>query len=60
MSVTLPQVPWHSQEIAEVAAQLETRLDAGLSTAEAQTRLAQLGLNESARKTSYAVLETGS
>ena len=46
MSVNPPQVPWHSQEIDEVAAQLKTRLDAGLSTAEAQTRLAQLGPNE--------------
>ncbi len=46
MSVTAPQVPWHSQEIDEVAAQLETRLDAGLSTAEAQARLAEHGPNE--------------
>jgi Ca2+-transporting ATPase len=46
MSVTLPQVPWHSQEIDEVAAQLETRVDAGLSTAEARARQAEYGLNE--------------
>jgi P-type Ca2+ transporter type 2C len=46
MSVTPPPVPWHSQEITEVAAQLETRLDAGLSAAEAQARLAQHGPNE--------------
>jgi P-type Ca2+ transporter type 2C len=46
MSVTPPQVPWHSQHIDEVAAQLKTRLDAGLSAAEAQTRLAQHGPNE--------------
>jgi Ca2+-transporting ATPase len=41
-----PQVPWHSQPIEDVAAQLSTRLDAGLSAAEAQTRLAQHGPNE--------------
>ena len=46
MSATLPQVPWYSQEIDEVAAQLETRLDAGLSTAEVQTRLTEHGPNE--------------
>ncbi len=46
MSATLPQVPWHSQEITEVATQLKTRLDAGLSAAEAQTRLAEHGPNE--------------
>jgi Ca2+-transporting ATPase len=46
MATNLPQVPWHSQPIEDVAAQLKTRLDAGLSTAEAQTRLAQHGPNE--------------
>ncbi|HSD85513.1 MAG TPA: HAD-IC family P-type ATPase, partial [Anaerolineae bacterium] len=46
MSVNPPQVPWHSQPIERVAQQLKTRLDAGLSAAEAQTRLSQLGPNE--------------
>ena len=46
MSVNPPQVPWHSQDIDAVAVQLKTRLDAGLSAAEAQTRLAQHGPNE--------------
>jgi P-type Ca2+ transporter type 2C len=46
MSTNPPQVPWHSQEIDEVAAQLKTRLDTGLSAAEAQTRLAEHGPNE--------------
>jgi Ca2+-transporting ATPase len=46
MSVTPPQVPWHSQDISEIAQQLKTRLDTGLSAAEAQTRLAQHGPNE--------------
>jgi P-type Ca2+ transporter type 2C len=46
MSVNPPQVPWHSQPIEDVATQLKTRLDAGLSAAEAQTRLAELGPNE--------------
>ncbi|CAG0929375.1 H+-transporting ATPase [Thermoflexales bacterium] len=46
MSVNPPQVPWHSQPIEHVAQQLKTRLDAGLSAAEAQARLAELGPNE--------------
>ncbi len=46
MSVNPPPIPWHSQEITEVAAQLKTRLDAGLSVAEAQARLAEHGPNE--------------
>ena len=46
MSVTPPQVPWHSQPIEHVAQQLKTRLDAGLSATDAQTRLAELGPNE--------------
>src|SRR5512136_654309 len=46
MSDTLPQVPWHSQEITEVAARLKTRLDVGLSAADAQARLAEQGPNE--------------
>ena len=46
MATNLSQVPWHSQAIEDVAAQLKTQLDTGLSTAEAQTRLAQLGPNE--------------
>jgi P-type Ca2+ transporter type 2C len=46
MSATPPQVPWHSQPIEAVATQLKTRLDAGLSAAEAQSRLAELGPNE--------------
>ncbi|HTP09959.1 MAG TPA: cation-translocating P-type ATPase [Anaerolineae bacterium] len=46
MSANLPPVPWHSQDISEVATQLKTRLDTGLSAAEAQTRLAQHGPNE--------------
>jgi Ca2+-transporting ATPase len=46
MSANPPQVPWHSQDITEVAAQLKTRPDTGLSAVEAQTRLAQLGPNE--------------
>ncbi|NTU61954.1 MAG: cation-translocating P-type ATPase, partial [Chloroflexi bacterium] len=46
MSANPPQIPWHSQDITEVATQLQTRLDVGLSEAEAQTRLAQHGPNE--------------
>ncbi|MBP7687757.1 MAG: cation-translocating P-type ATPase [Thermoflexales bacterium] len=46
MSVNDPQIPWHSQPIETVAAQLKTKLDAGLSAAEAKTRLEQLGPNE--------------
>jgi Ca2+-transporting ATPase len=46
MSVNPPQVPWHSQPIEVVATQLKTRLDAGLSAAEAQSRLAEHGPNE--------------
>jgi len=46
MSVNPPQVPWHSQHIDEVASQLKTRLDAGLSAAEAQARLTHYGFNE--------------
>ncbi len=40
------EIPWHSQEIAEVAAQLKTQPDAGLTTVDAQTRLAEHGPNE--------------
>ncbi len=46
MSVNDPQIPWHSQSIETVAAQLKTKLDAGLTAADAQTRLTQLGPNE--------------
>ena len=46
MSVNDPQIPWHSQPIETVAAQLKTKLDAGLSATEAKTRLEQLGPNE--------------
>ena len=46
MAVNPPQVPWHSQPIEVVATQLKTRLDAGLSAAEAQSRLAEHGPNE--------------
>ena len=46
MSVTPPQVPWHSHPIEDVAVQLKTRLDTGLSAAEAQSRLAEHGPNE--------------
>jgi len=46
MSVNDPQIPWHSQSIETVAAQLKTQLDAGLTAADAQTRLTQLGPNE--------------
>ena len=46
MSANTPQVPWHSQPIEDVATQLKTRLDAGLSATEAQTRLAEHGPNE--------------
>ena len=46
MSANPPPIPWHSHDITEVAAQLQTRLDVGLSEAEAQTRLAQHGPNE--------------
>jgi len=46
MAANTPQVPWHSQPIEAVATQLKTRLDAGLSAAEAQARLAQHGPNE--------------
>jgi Ca2+-transporting ATPase len=37
---------WHSRPIDHVVAELETRLEHGLSPAEAQTRLAQHGPNE--------------
>ena len=46
MSLTSPHIPWHSQDIDEVAAQLQTRTDAGLSAEEVQSRLAEHGLNE--------------
>jgi Ca2+-transporting ATPase len=46
MSVNPAEVPWHSQEINEVARQLKTRLDAGLSAADAQARLVAYGPNE--------------
>jgi Ca2+-transporting ATPase len=46
MAANTPQVPWHSQPIEAVATQLKTRLDAGLSVAEAQARLAEHGPNE--------------
>ena len=46
MSANPPQIPWHSQPIEVVATQLKTQLDTGLSAAEAQTRLAELGPNE--------------
>ncbi len=52
MSVNDPQIPWHSQPIEAVAAQLKTHLDAGLSAAEAKTRLDQLGPNELREKPS--------
>ncbi|HEV3480224.1 MAG TPA: cation-translocating P-type ATPase [Gaiellaceae bacterium] len=38
--------PWHSLPLDEVAARLETRLDVGLTDAEAKRRLADYGLNE--------------
>ena len=46
MAAIDPQVPWHSQSIEEVAKQLKTELDNGLSSAEAAGRLAQVGHNE--------------
>src|SRR5512143_124770 len=46
MAAITPQTPWHSQPIEAVATQLKTRLDAGLSAAEAQARLAEHGPNE--------------
>ncbi len=46
MAENPPQIPWHSQPIEHVAQQLKTRLDAGLSAVDAQTRLAELGPNE--------------
>jgi len=46
MAAIDPQVPWHSQSIEEVAKQLKTELDNGLSSAEAAGRLAQIGHNE--------------
>jgi Ca2+-transporting ATPase len=46
MSINPVEVPWHSQEISEVARQLRTRLDAGLSMADAQARLTEHGPNE--------------
>ncbi len=46
MATNLSEVPWHSQAIEDVAAQLKTQLDTGLSAAEAQSRLAQHGPNE--------------
>ena len=52
MSVNDPQIPWHSQSIETVAAELKTRLDAGLSAAEARARLDRLGPNELREKPS--------
>ncbi len=52
MSVNDPRIPWHSQSIETVAAELKTRLDAGLSAVEAQARLDRLGPNELREKPS--------
>ncbi len=52
MSVNDPKIPWHSQSIETVAAELKTRLDAGLSAVEAQARLDRLGPNELREKPS--------
>ncbi len=41
-----PEEAWHSQTVAAVLDQLATRDDHGLSSAEAQQRLAQYGYNE--------------
>ncbi|MBP7690649.1 MAG: ATPase, partial [Anaerolineales bacterium] len=41
-----PEEAWHSQTVAAVLDQLATRDDHGLSSAEAQQRLAQYGHNE--------------
>ena len=46
MSEPTLQVPWHSQPIEEVAAQLKTPLERGLSAAEVQARLIEHGPNE--------------
>jgi len=41
---------WHSRAVREVAAALETDLEAGLSSAEAEARLARYGFNELAER----------
>jgi Ca2+-transporting ATPase len=46
MAVNDPQIPWHSQTIESVAAELKTRLDSGLSSPEAEARLQRFGHNE--------------
>jgi P-type Ca2+ transporter type 2C len=46
MPVNGPLIPWHSRSIEHVAEKLETRLDRGLSAAEANVRLDRLGPNE--------------
>ena len=46
MSGNGPPIPWHSRPIERVAVDLDTRLDSGLSVAEANARLGRLGPNE--------------
>ncbi len=46
MAAIDPQVPWHSRPIEEVAKQLKTELNSGLSSDEATARLTKVGHNE--------------
>ena len=46
MDVSDAQTTWHNQPIERVAAELETRLDCGLSTTDAAARLERIGPNE--------------
>jgi Ca2+-transporting ATPase len=46
MEVPATSTPWYSRSIEIVAREFETRLDTGLSAAEAQTRLERTGPNE--------------
>ncbi len=52
MAVVDMQTPWHSRAIEHVAAEFKTKLDAGLSSAEAQARLERYGPNELREKPS--------
>ena len=46
MSGSNSPIPWHSRSIEHAAAELDTRLDSGLSAVEAKARLERLGPNE--------------